>query len=919
MLTAVIATTALLALLAMAWPIFPVAPAGTAVDLRQQSEAQRLELENRLRLADRVLRAIAADIMANGRDSAPLGEAEQRYFDTVTFMRSGEAPIQMLPVVGTVPVVDAPWQERLAQGDSIVVSGAGSGNQPARISLVREVAAPGYRSALLAAELTPTYLWAAPGGAMGAPARCVRESGGTTLHCSTAAAWQASNALRSDLSGAIERLDWSAGSQAWQGAAAVLTLASPHIPGHWTVLSLAMPTPGADRVGVSRRTVLTMSGALALAALVVFLLLRRRKAQVDTRQLAQATRSALAGPPALPPPDDETALQHRLERQRHAIRAMTEIDRASLSRAGIERLVELASTHLLLCTGAQALTIAVLDPDGLQRITVTHTFADDAEAPVPEQDVMDASVQELLRAPTDGGWIHQLGDLALLQAMAQRIASSAFVLPVHCDGQPAGLIVLGCHDPALIGADETSNARAVAGRLGAALTSLARERELYAQTHFDDTTALPNRQYLQEHLPQHISRARRDKSRMALLFVDLDGFKKINRVAGHSRGDLVLKDTATRIRETLREEDLVVRFGGDEFVVVLPKVGTGLEARRVADKLLVALARPFLVDGEEHQLGASIGISIYPDDAQTVDAMLHNADSAMFDAKSAGRGRYSFFDAAVNRAAIDRSSLELQLRRAIAQSEFVVFYQPQIDLRSGQIDGAEALVRWNHPSRGMIGPADFISIAEQAGLIEQIGEQVMLAACLQLRQWDTLGIAPRRVSVNVSSLEVTRGDIVGRVERILSATGLRPMHLELELTEGVFLEEASGALEKLNELRRRGVRIAIDDFGTGYSSLGYLRRLPIDVVKIDQSFVRDLTSSRDGNSIVRAVLDVAHSLGKQVVAEGVETEQHRSQLTDMGCDVGQGYLWSQPLPAEQFEMFYRQWQLVSRPVALEPS
>ena len=297
--------------------------------------------------------------------------------------------------------------------------------------------------------------------------------------------------------------------------------------------------------------------------------------------------------------------------------------------------------------------------------------------------------------------------------------------------------------------------------------------------------------------------------------------------------------------------------------------------------------------------------------------MLRNSDSAMFDAKAAGRGRYAFFDATVNRAAIDRSGLELELHRAVTNSEFVVYFQPQIDLRSGQIDGVEALVRWNHPTRGLVGPYDFITVAEQSGLIDQLGEQVMLAACKQFREWDAKGIAPQRISVNVSSLEVTRGDIVGRIDRILNDTGLRPMHLELELTEGVFLEEAGGALEKLHLLRQRGVRIAIDDFGTGYSSLSYLRRLPIDVVKIDQSFVRDLTSNHDSSSIVRAVIEVARNLGKLVVAEGVELEQQSTELQRLGCDVGQGYLWSHPLPAAQFESFLRHWQLVSRPVPLE--
>ncbi len=907
------------AAVALGWLGLQVAPQHVVIDVREHARRHQVELENRLRLADRVLRAIAADVAANGRDSAPLGDAERRYFDNVTFMRPGQAPIQMLPTTGEVPALEPALQDQVDLGETVVVTQVVAGNtQAARVTLVRTIAPTGALPALLAADVSAHYLWAIGPAPAQSGGLCVREAGGLTLHCSTPLAWEASATLRSDLATSTGPFAWTAGPRSWQGAGATLTLVSPRVRDHWTVLALAPPAAATDGLDAWTTSALAWAGVLALLAAAGFVLLRRPGGGASGAPVMRSAPTVAAQPSDhAATGHDEASLQRRLDRQRSAIRAMAEVDRASLSRAGVDRLVELASAHLLLCTGAEALVIAVLESDGLNRMTVTQVFADEADTPSPEQRAIDDSLHSLMAAPTDGGWLHKLGGMSLTQPLVARGIGSAFVLPIHQDGQPAGLIMLGCRDPALIGADETSNARAISGRLGAALTSLAREQALYAQTHFDTTTSLPNRQYLKEHLPQQISRARRDRVRLALLFVDLDGFKTVNRIAGHSRGDLVLMEAARRIRACLREEDIVTRFGGDEFVVVLPKVAAGMDARRVGNKLLEALARPYLVDGEEHQLGCSIGISIFPDDAQTVDAMLRNADSAMFDAKAAGRGRYAFFDAAVNRAAIDRSSLELELHHAVAHTEFVVYYQPQIDLRSGQIDGAEALVRWNHPQRGLVSPYEFISVAEQAGLIENLGEQVMLAACLQYRDWDAKGIAPQRISVNVSSLEVTRGDIVERVERILSLSGLRPMHLELELTEGVFLEEASGALEKLHALRQRGVRIAIDDFGTGYSSLGYLRRLPIDVVKIDQSFVRDLTTNRDNASIVRAVLDVAHSLGKMVVAEGVETDQHSAQLVSMGCDVGQGFLWSRPLPADQFESFMRQWQMVSRPVPLE--
>ncbi len=911
-----LAAAGLVAVALALWQKLPALESVPALDLRQQALEHRLELENRLRLADRVLRAIAADIVAKGQDSAPLGEAERRYFDSVTFSRAGQAPIQLLTTTGTAPDLNAALRRQLVLGDSVVVAQLAEGQHTARVSLVRELAPAGATPALLTAVLSPPYLW--PTASDAELGLCVQLENGLALHCSDPQTWLASTALGKAKASSDDRVTWVAGTQDWHGAGARLTLASPYIAEPWTVLAMAQPATAAAVSAWSRPIGLALTGAALLGAVAALVLLRRRRrvnpsgkpgpAPKVGGQLVDISSEKTFG---------ESALQHRLDRQRHAIRAMADIDRASLSRASVERLVELATGHLLLCTGAEAATIAVLESDGLNRMTVALSLASDVDPPAPEQRSVDPSLGSLLSAPTDGGWIHKLDELPLLFPLAHHGAKNAFVLPIHQDGQPCGIIALACRDSELIGGDETSNARAIAGRLGTALTSLAREQALYSQTHFDATTTLPNRQYLKEHLPQQISRARRDRVRLALLFVDLDGFKKVNRSAGHSRGDLVLAQAASRMRACVREEDLVARFGGDEFVVVLPKVAAGMDARRVADKLLVALARPYLIDGEEYQLGCSIGISIFPDDAQTVDMMLRNSDSAMFDAKAAGRGRYAFFDATVNRAAIDRSGLELELHRAVTNSEFVVYFQPQIDLRSGQIDGVEALVRWNHPTRGLVGPYDFITVAEQSGLIDQLGEQVMLAACKQFREWDAKGIAPQRISVNVSSLEVTRGDIVGRIDRILNDTGLRPMHLELELTEGVFLEEAGGALEKLHLLRQRGVRIAIDDFGTGYSSLSYLRRLPIDVVKIDQSFVRDLTSNHDSSSIVRAVIEVARNLGKLVVAEGVELEQQSTELQRLGCDVGQGYLWSHPLPAAQFESFLRHWQLVSRPVPLE--
>lgn len=392
-----------------------------------------------------------------------------------------------------------------------------------------------------------------------------------------------------------------------------------------------------------------------------------------------------------------------------------------------------------------------------------------------------------------------------------------------------------------------------------------------------------------------------------MLFIDLDQFKQVNSSAGHECGDQLLEAAGQRLRACVREEDIVARFGGDEFVVVLPRINNGLDARIVADKLIAALSENHCLTGGEFQLSASIGISIFPDDAQCAEDLLRQADFAMFRAKAAGRGQYAFFDEAVSRKAIDCTNLELDLRRAAKDQEFVVMYQLQVNLRTGAIEGAEALVRWNHPQRGMVPPGEFIEIAEQSNVILQIDDFVLRTACKQFRAWELAGIAPQRISVNVTVKELNQPDFADRVEAILLESQLRPFYLELEITEGSLLVNSQQLQAQLDRLRSRGIRIALDDFGTGYSSLNYLKRLPVDVVKIDQSFVRDIGKDEDSTAIVRAMIDMAHSLGKVTVAEGVETMEQYTLLAALGCEVGQGYLWSRRIPAVEFERLCCGW------------
>ncbi|MFZ0470463.1 MAG: EAL domain-containing protein, partial [Thiogranum sp.] len=416
----------------------------------------------------------------------------------------------------------------------------------------------------------------------------------------------------------------------------------------------------------------------------------------------------------------------------------------------------------------------------------------------------------------------------------------------------------------------------------------------------DFLTDLPNRALLTERLSQAIGLAHRHRKQVALLFVDLDYFKHINDSLGHTIGDQLLRSVADRLVASVRASDTVCRQGGDEFVILLAEIEQPQDAAHIAEKLRAAFAAPHLVDGQELHVTLSIGISVYPDDGGTVDTVMQNADTAMFHAKAGGRNNYQFFRAEMNVRAVRRLAVESSLRRALKEGEFLLHYQPQIDLASGAMIGAEALIRWRDPDLGLVYPGQFVPIAEECGLIVPIGSWVLREACRQVRAWLDAGLRAVPVSVNISAVEFRHKGFVDGVALILQETGLAPGYLELELTESILMHDAESSTSVLAALKAMGVRLAIDDFGTGYSSLSYLKRFPIDTLKIDQSFVRDIVTDTDDATIVAAVIGMGKNLKQRVIAEGVETPEQLAFLRTQQCDEGQGFHFSHSLPADAF-------------------
>lgn len=437
-------------------------------------------------------------------------------------------------------------------------------------------------------------------------------------------------------------------------------------------------------------------------------------------------------------------------------------------------------------------------------------------------------------------------------------------------------------------------------------TERATEAKIHYMAHHDMLTGLNNRFSLKDRLEHALAVARRESVRVALLFIDLDRFKVINDTLGHHVGDELLIHVSRRLRQCVRESDLVARLGGDEFVVMLSGIEHSSSVAMVAEKLVMRVGEPYPVGAHTLYTTPSIGIAIYPMDGEDGETLMRNADAAMYHAKSAGRNNFQFFDAKMNEAAVERLGIEHALRLALGRDEFRLHFQPIINLRTGKVSCVEALIRWQHPERGLLAPGMFIGVAEETGLIQPIGDWVIWAACRQLAAFREAGLTGVKMAINISAIQMRNSDLSVLARGVIEAYSLPPGDLVFEITESVAMEHPDETVRVLDLLRDMGVSLALDDFGTGYSSLSYLRMFALDKLKLDRSFVEEIGQDVDGQVICDATIGLAHNLGLTLVAEGVETEAQLDYLRARGCDLVQGYLFSKPLPAEQVMEFIRQ-------------
>ena len=556
-------------------------------------------------------------------------------------------------------------------------------------------------------------------------------------------------------------------------------------------------------------------------------------------------------------------------------------------------------------TRAGALRVLLLEPDSAaamslanllqvasgKPITIEHASTLEAGLALLHEHAPDAVITEL-----------DLPDSSGNATLAQLVAADPhlpIVVLADSDDDRFALELLkhGAQDYLIKG---RSDAALVLKTLRYAIERKESDQHLTFLSHYDRLTGLANRELFRDRLHQAMTRADRSKQLIALMFIDLDRFKAVNDTLGHLAGDELLIEVAERLKGAVRRSDTISRLGGDEFTVILEGLSATADAEAVCRKILKALARPVLIQNHEIYVTGSIGVTFFPLDDTDLNGLLRNADAAMYRAKEEGRNKYHLFTADLNTRALDRMAIETALRHAIDRDELHLCYQPKICVRTGAILGAEALLRWNHPQRGAVSPVDFIPIAEESGLIVPIGEWVLRRACADLRKWQAAGFEQLNVAVNLSARQFRHGELVKVVTQVLEETGIAPHQLELEITESLLMDDTEASQLALQDLKALGTGIYLDDFGTGYSSLAYLKKFPLDGLKIDRSFIRDLPGDADGEAITRAILALSHALRLTVVAEGVETAAQLAFLGAADCEVAQGYFFSRPLPFREF-------------------
>lgn len=760
-------------------------------------------------------------------------------------------------------------------------------------------------------ELAPDWLWKnvdqlpsrTTVAVVDADARVLYNVG--PLSADAAHIFAAHITLSSERSGALHSIFWQDGGERWHGVVQPLQLANERITAvPWAVVSFGRgDTFFARSAQVWSRLPYVLLVVLLAALLASAALTRRylpglfslRAVAAALRQRRFESASVLGADELRAVGEDFNRSMTSLREHFHALETLGEIDKLLLGSAELEQVLDAVLSRVRSVTRCDCVGITLRDADAPVRGRVYLAGSGLSDLPVRRVE-LDEDMMVRLGAEHAGLTVTRCEDTrhSFLKPLEEIGAEFFWVWPVLVSERLEAILAVGYREAPAADPYIANAGTQFAERLSVALSKSARDERLYRQAHYDPLTALPNRILFRDRLAQELANSTAGLSRGALLYIDLDHFKRVNDSVGHSAGDQLLTIIAQRLRSCTKEGDTVARLGGDEFTVILRNVVDPDAAKAVGDRIIQLLQMPVNIAGRDHFVCASIGITLFPDDGLTIDDLMRNADTAMYRAKESGRGCTMFFDPNLSGGTV--AATETGLQRALRRREFSLFYQPQFSITNGALAGVEALLRWQTPRDGIRPPGEFVPAAEESGLIVDIGGWVLDAACGQLAVWRDQGIAPPRVALNVSAQQLKHVDFPKMVRRTLDKYGLAADLLELELTESVFADEAAGAT--LNRLAQLGVHLALDDFGTGYSSLSYLRQYPIGTVKIDRTFLEEVPQSAASGTLVETIIVMAHALGKRVVAEGIETADQLNFLRERSCDIAQGFFLARPLSGQ---------------------
>lgn len=884
---------------------------------RAVAKSYGMTILERLSYLDQITNDLSQKLQSNSQKETSDFEYLKKHFDTLVIYKNDTSESLIGNEIVGLNFTEAETNH-LKEGKPLLTVLANENNF-ASIYLSRLVDKKQHDKGFILGKVKPLYLWGARDSLSYNYQYCVFFNKVISLHCADIITQQTKEQLSNNLRIKASPLVWDADEHSYYGTNWSLYLKHQFMSPSWNIIT----GQSKEDIFTPIRTFQLIFPLSILSAILIatFISLRHifrilsplDKLITGTRLLSEKQFNN----PVVINSNDEfeelaDAFNHMsmaLGKQFLALETLSKLDRLILSAPAPGHIIDIVIQYLSANMIKTDVSIAILKEGSTGESNLYINAKHRLSSELIKHFILSRESIILLLS-TQQAYLSQSDDFfETLNPLIDTNIKRFFVVPIIYKNKLYGSINIGIYgDNETLKEDDISQCLALSDRISIALASSEKEEQLYHQAHYDSLTGLPNRQLLKDRFSREIIHAKRDNRNVAVLFLDLDRFKNINDSLGHSAGDILLQQASQRLKKVLRDTDTIARIGGDEFTIILSNINKPTDAGPVAKMLIDSMSEPFIISGQTNFVGASVGISIYPTDGHDCDEIMKKADTAMYRAKALGRNTYTFFTEDMNSEAIERIELENELHTAIDKEQFLLHYQPLIDVKTNTVICCEVLLRWQRPGYdNLISPATFITIAEDAGLIGHIGGWVIQSACKQFGQWDKLNTTLERIAINVSVHQFSNERFVESVQHATKMANLSAHQVELEVTENLLIYDKQNSIAILDKLHELGFSLSIDDFGTGYSSLSYLRAFPAEILKVDRSFIIDMPEDNDATAIVKMIIELAHSVGKKVVVEGIETAEQAEIIKELGADICQGYYFSKPLSADDFLEFLQQY------------